>query len=117
MEDNRDYLTLSAAARLAPGRPHASAVWRWCRVGILSKAGPRHFLRHIRAGRRVFTTEPWLHTFFDDVAKGPDTLRFYHVKGADVSGRAMIGGGVRPGFNGLELSYGVMTTVLTQLIG
>ena len=59
-----DYLSLSEAAKIAPGRPHVSAVWRWCRLGIVTRAGGRVFLKHLRAGGRVFTAAQWLDDFF-----------------------------------------------------
>jgi hypothetical protein len=63
MGDVSDYLTLSEAARLCPGRPHASVLWRWCRHGIKSRGGGRIRLQHIRAGHRLFITEAWLRSF------------------------------------------------------
>ena len=29
-----EHLTLARAAKLAPGRPSANCVWRWCREGV-----------------------------------------------------------------------------------
>lgn len=62
------YLSLSQAARLAPGRPSASATWRWCRRGLKGRDGSAVFLKHVRVGRTVYTTAPWLHQFFEAVA-------------------------------------------------
>ena len=45
---NDEFMTLSDAGRRLPGRPHASTVWRWCRVGV---RGVR--LRYRRLGRRI----------------------------------------------------------------
>ena len=67
---NTDYLTISAAAKIAPGQPHLSAVWRWARRGILTRAGGRVFLKHIRAGGRVFTTARWLDDFYAAIEDG-----------------------------------------------
>lgn len=63
-----DYLSLSQAARLAPGRPSSSATWRWCRKGLKARDGSSVFLKHVRVGRTVYTTAPWLHAFFEAVA-------------------------------------------------
>ena len=65
-----DYLTISEAAKIAPGQPHLSAVWRWCRRGILTRAGGRVYLKHIRAGGRVFTTAQWLNDFYAAIEDG-----------------------------------------------
>lgn len=62
------YLTLADAARLAPGRPTSSATWRWCRKGLKARDGTTIHLKHVRVGRQVYTTAPWLHAFFEAVA-------------------------------------------------
>lgn len=62
------YLTLSQAARLAPGRPSSSATWRWCRKGLKARDGSSVYLKHVRVGRTVYTTASWLHAFFEAVA-------------------------------------------------
>lgn len=62
------YLTLAQAAKLAPGRPSSCAVWRWARRGVKSRSGRRVRLKHIRVGRRLFTTLVDLEHFFADVA-------------------------------------------------
>lgn len=62
------YLTLADAARLAPGRPTPSATWRWCRQGLKARDGSTVHLKHVRVGRQVYTTAPWLHAFFEAVA-------------------------------------------------
>ena len=64
------YLTVSEAAKSAPGRPSASAVWRWCRRGIVVN-GERLFLEHIRVGKRLFTSKEWLQEFFESAAARP----------------------------------------------
>jgi hypothetical protein len=63
MHETTDYITLGKAAQLAPGRPCANSVWRWCRKGVKSRSGGRIHLRHVRVGRKVFTTEAWLAEF------------------------------------------------------
>jgi hypothetical protein len=63
-----EYLTLSEAPRHIPGRPSASAVWRWCRDGVKARNGERVRLQHVRAGARIFTTRAWLDEFMDKLA-------------------------------------------------
>lgn len=66
--DGPTYLTLKEAARLAPGTPSASAVWRWCRKGLKARDGSQVTLKHVRVGREVYTSAAWLHAFFEAVA-------------------------------------------------
>ena len=56
-------ITLREAAALTPGRPSPYAIWRWCRKGVLSRAGERVRLRHTRFGGRLYTTQAWLEEF------------------------------------------------------
>ena len=67
-----EFITLSEAARLVPGRPTACAVWRWCRVGVKIKNGDRIKLHHVRFGGRLFTTEAALRQFSIDAAAGDE---------------------------------------------
>ena len=69
MSNLEDYITLAEASHRAPGRPHISTIWRWCRNGIKSRGGERIHLKHVRVGGRIFTTEDWLSIFFEDVAR------------------------------------------------
>ncbi len=66
-------LTLSAAARSLPRigdkRPHASTIWRWCRIGVKSRSGRRIRLEHVRVGARVFTTADAINGFVAAVAE------------------------------------------------
>jgi len=62
------YLSLSQAAKIVPGTPHPSSIWRWCRYGVRARNGKRIRLRHSRAGSRVYTTERWLDEFFEATA-------------------------------------------------
>ncbi len=64
-----DYLTVAQAARLIPGKPHPSAVWRWCRRGIVARNGVRIRMRHGRAGCRIFTTREWMSAYFEALAQ------------------------------------------------
>jgi len=58
-----EHLTLAQAAKLAPGRPSANCVWRWCREGVKAASGQRVRLKHVRFGSRIYTTRRWLHDF------------------------------------------------------
>jgi hypothetical protein len=58
-----DYLTLTEAANLTPGRPSANCLWRWCRRGVISRSGERVRLQHARMGGKIFTTTAWLEEF------------------------------------------------------
>jgi len=61
--DNR-YILLSEAAKLLPGRPHATAVWRWATKGC---RGIR--LESWRFGRRICTTREAIDKFGKAVAE------------------------------------------------
>ena len=63
-----EHIDLTEAAKICPGRPHPSAVWRWCRRGIKSRSGNRVCLRHIRAGGKIYVKRDWLDEFFTAVA-------------------------------------------------
>lgn len=45
------------------------ALWRWCRKGIKARSGQRVFLKHIRSGRRLMTTQAWLDEFHADLIR------------------------------------------------
>lgn len=60
---------MSQAAKLVPGRPHASTLWRWCRKGIKSRTGERVHLDHRRVGRHLYTTKAALNEFFAGVSE------------------------------------------------
>jgi len=61
-EDN-DYLSLTEAAKIVPGRPHTSSLWRACRKGVLGRNGERIYLEHVRFGGRIYTTKDALETY------------------------------------------------------
>lgn len=63
-----ELIPLSAAAKAAPGRPSANAIWRWCRKGVRSRGGEYIRLRHVRLGGRVFTSLAWLAEFGEQLA-------------------------------------------------
>ena len=58
-----EHITLSQAAKLAPGRPSSNCVWRWCREGVKAASGTRVRLKHVRFGSRIYTTRQWLNDF------------------------------------------------------
>ena len=58
-----EHLTLSQAAKLAPGQPSSNCVWRWCRRGVLSRTGERVYLQHVRVGGKMYTRAEWLEDF------------------------------------------------------
>lgn len=57
------YITLTEAAKIAPGRPSTNCIWRWCRRGVLSRGGERVRLQHVRIGGMIYTTAAWLEEF------------------------------------------------------
>lgn len=67
------YITLAQAARLCPGRPHPSTVWRWSSRGVNGVK-----LRTGRQGRRVVTTRAWLREF-TEASVGPEPVRARRV--------------------------------------
>ncbi|MFA9476958.1 DUF1580 domain-containing protein [Phycisphaerales bacterium AB-hyl4] len=69
IQSSGKYITLAEAAKLAPGRPSANAVWRWARKGVKSRCGHRVHLQHVRAGGRVLTTAEWVEQFARDLAE------------------------------------------------
>jgi hypothetical protein len=63
MHEIPEYLTLTQATKLSPGRPSTNCIWRWCRRGVLSRGGRRVRLRHVRIGGKIYTTAEWLNDF------------------------------------------------------
>ncbi len=63
------HVTLTEAAKIAPGRPSTNCMWRWCRRGVLSRTGERVHLRHVRIGGKIFTTARWLDEFGNRLAE------------------------------------------------
>lgn len=72
------YIPFAEAARRCPswtrpdgteGGVHPSAVWRWARKGLVGRSGRRVRLRHVRVGKRVYTTAAWLEQFFRQLAE------------------------------------------------
>ena len=73
-----DYLTLTQASKITPGRPHISSIWRWIRRGTLTRSRSRVHLRAVRAGGRIFTTRAWLDEYMTAVSEG-DAAHFEAV--------------------------------------
>ena len=63
MSTTAHLLTLAAAAKLLPHRPHPSALWRWARRGLRARNGSIVRLEHFRIGGRIYTTEAALEAF------------------------------------------------------
>jgi hypothetical protein len=63
-----DYIDLCMAAKLFPGDPSASCIWRWCRKGCKSRSGRRVYLSHQRVGGKLYITREWAAQFLDDLA-------------------------------------------------
>ena len=62
------YLDTVEAAKVCPGTPHYVTIWRWARQGLQTKSGRRVYLRYVRVGGKLCTTEDWLHQFFEALA-------------------------------------------------
>ncbi|MEI7837955.1 MAG: DUF1580 domain-containing protein [Planctomycetota bacterium] len=69
MHETQDYITLTQAAKRAPGRPSINCIWRWCRKGVLARDGQRVRLEHVRIGGKLYTTEAWLIQFGRSLAE------------------------------------------------
>ena len=82
-----EHITLTQAAKLAPGRPTPNCVWRWCREGIKAASGNRVRLKHMRFGSRIFTTRQWLNDFGQALAEA-DAAHFDQTKQLATSQRA-----------------------------
>ena len=67
--DANDYISISKAGRMAPGNPSPTAVWRWCRKGLKARNGNRIHLKHIRAGKRIYTKIEWINEFCTTLAE------------------------------------------------
>lgn len=62
-EQTEQYITLTQATKVAPGRPSTNCIWRWCRRGVIARSGQRIKLEHIRMGGKIFTTQLWIDAF------------------------------------------------------
>lgn len=61
--DHTSLISLTEAAHHVTGNPSASAIWRWCRRGVLGRDGTRIRLQHRRVGGKIFTSAAWLEAF------------------------------------------------------
>ncbi|HPO17369.1 MAG TPA: helix-turn-helix domain-containing protein [Candidatus Hydrogenedentes bacterium] len=71
------YKTMSEVSATLPGRPHVSAVWRWCRKGIKSRNGERVRLEHTRIGGKIYVKESDLDTFLQTLTDAD--LRYFNT--------------------------------------
>lgn len=62
-----EYLNLTQAAKLVPGKPHPSTLHRWRDRGIGGRDGQRVRLKTVRFGYNVYTTRDWLQQFAEAV--------------------------------------------------
>lgn len=69
MHEQQDYITLTQATKITPGRPSTNCLWRWCRKGVVARDGRRVRLQHVRMGGKIFTTPQWLTEFGHEVAR------------------------------------------------
>ena len=67
--DHEVKLTLVEAARLVPGRPHSSALWRWSRRGVRAANGEIVKLKCWQFGRKLFTSSVALDDFAAHLAQ------------------------------------------------
>jgi Protein of unknown function (DUF1580). len=58
--DREELLSISAAARQCPGRPHVATVWRWAETGV---KGIR--LETVQVGGRRFTSAEAIRRFIE----------------------------------------------------
>ncbi len=73
-------ISLTQAAKIAPGRPSTNCVWRWCRRGVRARDGERVRLRHVRIGGKIFTTADWLADFGNALAEAD--AKYFDLNGA-----------------------------------
>ena len=78
-----EYLTLTEAAKLIPGRVPGKrmavgTIWRWCRRGV--RNGIR--LKSVLIGQQRFTTRAWLQEFIDALTQAaePDGREPLHLR-------------------------------------
>lgn len=64
-----EHITLTEAAKIAPGRPSTNCLWRWCRRGVKARGGERVRLQHLRIGGKIFTSPRWLGEFGRNLAE------------------------------------------------
>ena len=74
-----EFLTISQAAAACPTRPHVSAIWRWCRKGLLARDGERLYLTHIRLGGRLLIRRRDLEKFAEALAAAD--VQYFRTEG------------------------------------
>jgi len=80
MLENETLLTLSEAAKIAPGRPHSGSVWRCCRRGVKARDGTRVFLEHLRFAGKIYTSAEAL-SRFSEALTAADVAYFNQAPG------------------------------------
>lgn len=70
--DRDEGLTLAQAARMLPGKPSPSTVWRWCRQGV---GGVK--LEYRRLGRGIVTTRDAVRRFSDELTRRDQDAETY----------------------------------------
>lgn len=69
MHEWNERITLGQAARLLPGHPSPSSLWRWCRRGVKARNGERIRMRHVRVGGKLYIQANWLDEFSKRLAE------------------------------------------------
>jgi len=80
--EGQQYITLTQAMKLVPGRPSFNCVWRWARKGVLARNGQRVRLEHVRIGGKLFTTAAWVAQFGTVLAQAD--VNHFDLKNAPV---------------------------------
>jgi hypothetical protein len=74
-----DLIPLAAAAKRLPGKPHLTALWRWCRLDLLARNGDRIRLEVTRLGMRLYGVSAfgsaWLAELATRLAEADQTHR------------------------------------------
>ncbi|MFG0329598.1 MAG: DUF1580 domain-containing protein [Phycisphaerales bacterium] len=82
MLDGESLITLAEAAKLRPGRPHVSSIWRQARVGVRARNGDRVRLEHKRIAGKIWTSREAL-SRFDRALAEADAEHFDEKYGAE----------------------------------
>ena len=69
MHELSERITLGQAARLLPGHPSPSSLWRWCRRGVKARNGEQIRMRHVRVGGKLYIQANWLDEFSKRLAE------------------------------------------------
>lgn len=79
-------ISLTEAAHRVTGTPSVSAIWRWCRRGVLARNGQRIRLQHRRIGGKIFTSEAWMDAFTKSLTDADEA--YFRAKQDAASGAA-----------------------------